>query len=397
MPVARTSIPYRQSRRLKQADPSNDLWEPYDENLLRPVALLHSISDPATVSPPAVPILGPLDHIPRPRNAFIFFRSDYVKVQKIAVARPGSLDQTAMSCGAGEAWRKMNEVEREPYILALEEKEAHAIKYPYRYAPGSASGVTRRNRKSNATRTSTASSDASHARLRFPVPEARPSQKYETNPPASRRKCSPVPPQPRPLPSPTPLSATPMLASTLSLPESTLEVTETNPAAYEDICEKVHLVPLSFTLLTHSVVSQLSIDRSPVRPSAYDCRPTHFGFKRDLSPTIIESLTLPPSMPIHSPSTSMSMISPNIEAFLPRAPAPAAAFSSRPPSPGVPPPPPAAEWDGWMYTPLELPDEDELRFDAPAEDFGFYHPWNFGSLETDSACPAVLADSLFMS
>ncbi|KAJ7175633.1 high mobility group box domain-containing protein, partial [Mycena filopes] len=76
-------------------------------------------------------------HIPRPRNAFICFRSNYVQAQKTLVAEPKSLEQTAMSCSAGEAWRKMNEEQRQPYVLqALAEKAAHALKYPeYRYAP----------------------------------------------------------------------------------------------------------------------------------------------------------------------------------------------------------------------------------------------------------------------
>ncbi|KAJ7153713.1 hypothetical protein C8R46DRAFT_835487, partial [Mycena filopes] len=73
--------------------------------------------------------------IPRPRNAFICFRSDYVKAQKTLATEPKSLDQTAMSCGAGEAWREMNEEQRQPYVLqAQAEKAAHALKYPaFRY------------------------------------------------------------------------------------------------------------------------------------------------------------------------------------------------------------------------------------------------------------------------
>ncbi|KAJ6615103.1 high mobility group box domain-containing protein, partial [Mycena sp. CBHHK59/15] len=76
-------------------------------------------------------------HIPRPRNAFICFRSDYVKAEKRVSARPGSIDQTVMSCGAATAWRLMDDDERRPYIRqAQAEKEAHALKYPnYRYSP----------------------------------------------------------------------------------------------------------------------------------------------------------------------------------------------------------------------------------------------------------------------
>ncbi|KAJ7195847.1 high mobility group box domain-containing protein, partial [Mycena haematopus] len=76
-------------------------------------------------------------HIRRPRNAFICFRSTYVKRQKSLTAQPGSLNQTDMSRGAAEVWRGMSAEERAPYILmAQEEKEEHTRKYPnYRYAP----------------------------------------------------------------------------------------------------------------------------------------------------------------------------------------------------------------------------------------------------------------------
>jgi hypothetical protein len=30
-----------------------------------------------------------------------------------------------------------------------------------------------------------------------------------------------------------------------------------------------------------------------------------------------------------------------------------------------------------MYGPLELNEPDELEFDTPPTDFGFFHPWNF--------------------
>ncbi|KAJ6562654.1 hypothetical protein B0H19DRAFT_881298, partial [Mycena capillaripes] len=75
--------------------------------------------------------------IPRPRNAFICFRSEYVKAEKDLAAKSKTLDQTALSCDAAEAWRKMSEAEKEPFrLIAADEKKAHALKYPdYRYAP----------------------------------------------------------------------------------------------------------------------------------------------------------------------------------------------------------------------------------------------------------------------
>ncbi|KAJ7038048.1 hypothetical protein C8F04DRAFT_389575 [Mycena alexandri] len=87
-------------------------------NLLAPV-LPPQLESELDTAPPLfnvhiLPDVGESGHIPHPRNTFICFRSDYVKAQKIAAARPGSLDQTAMSCGAGDAWRKMSE---EPYVF----------------------------------------------------------------------------------------------------------------------------------------------------------------------------------------------------------------------------------------------------------------------------------------
>jgi hypothetical protein len=35
-----------------------------------------------------------------------------------------------------------------------------------------------------------------------------------------------------------------------------------------------------------------------------------------------------------------------------------------------------------MYAPLELNEPDELEFDAPPTDFGFFHPWNFDAPPT---------------
>ncbi|KAJ7940134.1 high mobility group box domain-containing protein, partial [Mycena leptocephala] len=71
--------------------------------------------------------------IPRPRNPFICFRSDYVKAHKRAIG--DVFDQAYMSRGAGEIWRGMSEAERLPYIeLAREEKQTHARQHPnYRY------------------------------------------------------------------------------------------------------------------------------------------------------------------------------------------------------------------------------------------------------------------------
>ncbi|KAJ7785218.1 hypothetical protein DFH07DRAFT_873114, partial [Mycena maculata] len=178
MPVVRSIIPYRKSRRLRQTDPKNyadddGVWETYDESLLvdsDPCPVVKSEPEETLnlAQPGDLPILHksefeetlnlaqpsdlPILHIPRPRNAFICFRSAYVKAEKRVSARPASIDQTVMSRGAADVWRGMSEDERLPYVeMAQTEKEAHQKKYPnYRYAPGSASGVPRKAKKPKA-------------------------------------------------------------------------------------------------------------------------------------------------------------------------------------------------------------------------------------------------------
>jgi hypothetical protein len=77
----------------------------------------------------------PAGHIPRPRNAFILFRCDFVLQKKI----PGHVesDHRNLSRIAGKIWRGMKKEQQKPWIdLALKEKECHAKMYPgYKYTP----------------------------------------------------------------------------------------------------------------------------------------------------------------------------------------------------------------------------------------------------------------------
>ncbi|KAJ7032385.1 hypothetical protein C8F04DRAFT_1107467 [Mycena alexandri] len=365
MPAVHSIIPQRQSRRLRQTGPKDhqdddDLWETYDATLLTSVPLLNVKSEPAPVV-----LLFDVAHIPRSPNAFIFFRSAYVKAQKEAAARSGSLNQTDLSRDAGIVWKKMHDDENFPYrLMARDAKTAHALKYPnYRYAPKSANGVARKNQKPKATtirRAASATSDDSDVPPRSRVSHSRPSRKYETNPPtarsAARRTSTPVTPPPRRVsPSPTPAPAP--VAPTL---EASPVVPKFAPEAYTDNDDKLETAGGSL------------LASRPILP---------FGVKRSLSPTIFESLTLPiPS----SPSTQALPL----DDFV-------AARPSRASSPVVPVPPAAAEWDGWVYTPLEFPEDEPLCFDAPAGDFGFYHPWNL-DVPSGSPTPVIPADDFFM-
>ncbi|KAK0458463.1 uncharacterized protein EV420DRAFT_356824 [Desarmillaria tabescens] len=75
-------------------------------------------------------------HIPRPRNAFIFFRSHYLRLHK------EEDNQNVISCAAGEAWHALSAEEKEPFReLAKKEKERYEEDYPgYSYSPGKGNG-----------------------------------------------------------------------------------------------------------------------------------------------------------------------------------------------------------------------------------------------------------------
>ncbi|KAI0030489.1 high mobility group box domain-containing protein, partial [Vararia minispora EC-137] len=66
---------------------------------------------------------------PRPRNAFILFRCDFVLQRKIPAEHEN--DHRNISRIAGEVWRAMNTEQRGPWVaMASREKERHAQMYP---------------------------------------------------------------------------------------------------------------------------------------------------------------------------------------------------------------------------------------------------------------------------
>ena len=77
----------------------------------------------------------PEGHIPRPRNAFILFRCDFVAQKKI----PASVepDHRNISRIVGRVWKAMSDEERRPWLEeAKKERETHKRLYPqYRYSP----------------------------------------------------------------------------------------------------------------------------------------------------------------------------------------------------------------------------------------------------------------------
>ena len=83
----------------------------------------------------------PEGHIPRPRNAFILFRCDFVAQKKI----PASVepDHRNISRIVGRIWKAMSDEDRRPWVEeAKKEREEHKRLYPeYRYSPTSASAA----------------------------------------------------------------------------------------------------------------------------------------------------------------------------------------------------------------------------------------------------------------
>ncbi|KAF9477812.1 hypothetical protein BDN70DRAFT_778179, partial [Pholiota conissans] len=70
-------------------------------------------------------------HIPRPRNAFIIFRSDYINSHRL------DPNQATVSKLAGAAWWKLSPEQKQPYIgMAEHEKAEHKRLHPdYHYKP----------------------------------------------------------------------------------------------------------------------------------------------------------------------------------------------------------------------------------------------------------------------
>ncbi|KAG9088586.1 hypothetical protein FRC06_001959 [Ceratobasidium sp. 370] len=132
-----------------------------------------TLSDPSTLSPPASSTASPYftepltpaqppvkkshsrrrppGHIPRPRNAFILFRSHYVAAQLI----PSKVenDHRHISKIIGEIWNTLPPAERLIWEQKADvEKEKHHRMYPgYRYKPAKLEGVVKRRVKCRGT------------------------------------------------------------------------------------------------------------------------------------------------------------------------------------------------------------------------------------------------------
>ncbi|KAJ7240465.1 hypothetical protein C8J57DRAFT_1527499 [Mycena rebaudengoi] len=389
MPVVRNVLPYRKSRRLRQADPKifedDEMWETYDDALLTPQSdanIAVKAEPEETSEPPRLldPLVLPHTHIPRPRNAFICFRSHYVRQEKRTAARVGPLDQTVLSCGAADVWRGMDTIQRLPYVqMAQEEKKAHTLKYPnYRYSPGTG-GAARKPRKPKAKRASSVSSDESDAEWdsRASISSRGSSRQSKTSTRRTSRKKS--------------ISTAPRRRRTSSVAVSevcnvdapVIEVSAIDGPAMDaavatsaEDAPVVDVPTLDMPTLSPAPISptedstkkvedsEPQIQRSSARPSSWDSIPTQFGFKEGISPTVIDSLTLS-----HSSSPSLLDMA-------------ELSLSDRNDFPV-----PSAPWDDSIYAPLEMHDDTldfTVQFGEVAHDFGFFHPWNLDGAQDTS-------------
>ncbi|KAH9478339.1 Transcription factor Sox-10 [Psilocybe cubensis] len=130
-------------------------------------------------------------HIPRPRNAFIFFRSAYISRN----AANGEGQQNELSKHAAKVWNKMSDEDRRPYCeLAAIEKQEHYLKHPdYVYSPGRSSGKGK-PKAANPRKTSGVSNAASKKRKASNAFEDR----WSKSPDTSSSSPSPTSPIARP-------------------------------------------------------------------------------------------------------------------------------------------------------------------------------------------------------
>ncbi|KAF8887800.1 hypothetical protein BD779DRAFT_490799 [Infundibulicybe gibba] len=161
MPASR-NMPSRRSRRLSKQEPRNyndDLWESYDllyPRAMNPNAMVYPHSENSSMSPPLLsypsqpsPSSPPCDvprtshsrrrqkdHVSRPPNAFMLYRSDFWAQEKLKET-PIERDHRDISRIAAHCWHQLGDEEKQKYKkLAEQRKEIHRLQHPdYKYAP----------------------------------------------------------------------------------------------------------------------------------------------------------------------------------------------------------------------------------------------------------------------
>ncbi|KAG6918379.1 hypothetical protein DXG01_014780 [Tephrocybe rancida] len=186
------------------------------------------------------------DYVPRPKNAFILFRSHFYQTL-------GGSDQNQISVAAGKAWKALPDIEKLPFQqLADQEKREHQEKFPnYTYAPGVKTGNAKR-RNSAAKKKKTQPSTKMSLVPRPPRRHSRRPSKVKVEP------ASPIIPAPPAvsLPAPSPRS------SILS------EITESKPVLANDDTPSQDIFTADWSFPAEFVpTSEIPpLELSPVKP-----------------------------------------------------------------------------------------------------------------------------------
>lgn len=260
------------------------------------------------------------DHIPRPRNAFIIFRSSYISGR--SGAREGQ--QNELSKQAGNVWNRLTREEKEKYIVLAEcEKKRHQEMYPdYVYCPtrGAASKKSIANPKkarNNSEFTPSVSSKSTTPDIPFAAPTLR-------RPRAAAQlavqrfiqaSISPSPPPPEDCPMQKSLEMVDSLVNTdVDVPASKLGTPiEDDFVPTADIPE-LELTPSKEVVCLSPMFPAFDIDIIPIqepeptfnlssRPAHLNSIPEQFGFKR-YGDTTVMLAHFPPMANVNLHSTS---------------------------------------------------------------------------------------------
>ena len=149
--------------------------------------------------------------VARPRNAFIIYRCSWIQVylsqqgsRMRTVPLSGQPQEPSLSMRAAMAWRQLSPTEKQPFEeLAKQEREEHAIRYPfYRFSPSPRRPSTKKKGSTSRKRSKQqVESDTVSVPAPAPASELAPA-------PAPEPELAPAPePEPAPAPIPEPAPA----------------------------------------------------------------------------------------------------------------------------------------------------------------------------------------------
>ena len=176
------------------------------------------------------------NHVKRPSNAFIIYRSSVTHEIKTT---SDEHDHRNISRTAAMLWRNLSNEEREPYLAeAARQKAEHAAKYPdYKYAP-----VSKRTVKKRKSKRDTKKEEAHCAEIAHKVSSVLRMRKKGPDTKLSLRPVTPPPPAPQL----TKLESPPLFTITPSTPElPALAMPSPSPAKYSPYTPEHHLSAIS--------------------------------------------------------------------------------------------------------------------------------------------------------